>query len=146
MQSDYRTLSMTVYVDVVLQKPSTQNTAALQQPTINISRKKIQSTKLCTRGVKLVARVRILWSSANAWPPNFVFEKFFFKRKKSFTLKLGESSYEVMVDNYYKSRVALRVTASEVMTFLGSITRFPEIVSRRSGDLQIMPWLLCREI
>ena len=60
MQSDYRTLSITVYVDVVLQKPSTQNTAALQQPAINISRKKIQSTKLCTRGVKLVARVRIL--------------------------------------------------------------------------------------
>ena len=39
------------------------------------------------------------------------------KEKKSFKLKLRETSHEVMVGNYYKSRVALQVTAREVMTF-----------------------------
>ena len=59
-----------------------------------------------------------------------------------------------MVDNCYNSREALQVTAREVMTFflseistiLGYMTRFPEIVSRRSGDLHTMPWLVCCEI
>ena len=39
-----------------------------------------------------VVRVRILWRRANAWPPNLVFEKLFFKRKKSLKLKLHVNS------------------------------------------------------
>ena len=39
-----------------------------------------------------VARVRILRRSANAWPPNLVFEKLFSKRKKSLKLKLRKNS------------------------------------------------------
>ena len=63
----------------------------------------------------------------------------------NFLPKLRKCCDEVMVDNCYKSRVALQVTAREVMniflkisTILGYITRFPEIVARRSGDLQII--------
>ena len=89
-----------------------------------------------------MAPVKILWHSANAWPLNLVFEKLFTKRKKSFELKC---CHEVMVDKCYKSLVVLQVTAREIVTFCflfsemsivsGYITRFPEIVARRSGDL-----------
>ena len=60
---------------------------------------------LYTRGVKLAARGpnvardvifccprKILWCSANAWPPNLVLEKLFSKWKKSFKLKFRENS------------------------------------------------------
>ena len=95
-----------------------------------------------------MAHVRILGHSANAWRPNLVFKRLFSKRKKSIELKCCR---EVMVDNCCKSRVALRGIIREVMTFFlisttsGYITRFSEIVARRD-DLQIMPWLVCREI
>ena len=46
-----------------------------------------------------------------------VFEKLFSKRNTFFKLKLREFSHEVRVDNCCKSRVALEVTAREVMTF-----------------------------
>ena len=72
---------------------------------------------------------------------------------KSFKLKFRENSHRVMVDKCYKSWVALHVSAREeitffleISTFSNYITRFPEIVARKSGNLQIMPWLMCREI
>ena len=81
--------------------------------------------------------------------PNLVFEKLFSKRKKSSKLKLRENIHEVTVNNLCKSQVALQVTAREVTIFFleistisGYITRFAEIVARRSGDLQITPWLV----
>ena len=77
-----------------------------------------------------------IWSSKNCSP----------KEKKPFKLKLRENSHEVMFDNCFKSRVLLKVTTREVMTLFleistisGYITRFPEIVARRSGDFQTMP-------
>ena len=60
---------------------------------------------------------KVLWYGANACPLNLVLEKFFFKRKKSFMLKLHENSHEAMVDNCYRLRVALLVMTREVMTF-----------------------------
>ena len=83
----------------------------------------------------------------NAWPPNLLFEKLS-ERKKSFeVLKLRENSHEIMVDKLDKSRAALQFTARELMipfffkktsTVLG-YAQLPEIVARRSGNLQIMP-------
>ena len=52
-----------------------------------------------------MARVRIFWRSANAWPPNLVFEKLFSKRKKSFKLKLRENSdYYRDEKNYFQKK------------------------------------------
>ena len=58
---------------------------------------------------------------------------------------LAKCCHEATIDNCYKSRVALQVTAREVITFFleistisDYITQFPDIVARRSGDLQIM--------
>ena len=84
----------------------------------------------------------------------------------NFLPKLRKCCHEEMVDNCYKSQVALhlQVTAKKVMTFFiflqistisDYITLFPKIVARRSGDLQIIPlainrnrlaWLVCHEI
>ena len=58
-----------------------------------------------------MARVKILWHSANAWPTNLDFKKLLSKRKKSFKWKC---CHEAMVDNCYKLRVALQITAREV--------------------------------
>ena len=49
--------------------------------------------------------------NANAWPANLVFEKLFSERNKYFKLQCCR---DIMVDNCYKSRVALKVTASEI--------------------------------
>ena len=65
-----------------------------------------------------MACVSILWHSANASPPNLVFENCSPKEKKSFNLKSRENSHEVMVDNCYKALVALQAAAREVMIFL----------------------------
>ena len=71
----------------------------------------------------------------------------------NFLPKLRKCCHEVMVNNCYKSRAALQVTVREVKTFFSEtstissyITRFSEIVAQRSGDLQIMPWLVFRKI
>ena len=73
-----------------------------------------------------------IWSSKNYFP----------KEKKIFELKLRENSHEVMVDNYYKSRVALQVAAREVINFFLEIStvsdyipRFSEIAAWTGGDL-----------
>ena len=75
------------------------------------------------------------------------------KEKKCVELKLRENSHEVGVDNRCKSRVALQGAARKVMIFFleistnsGYITRFLEIDAGKSGDYQLMPWLVCREI
>ena len=81
----------------------------------------------------------------------FGLRKIVLQKKKTFSLKYCHGG---MIDNCYKSRVALQVTAREVMTFCfldiitisGYITRFSEIVARKSGDLQIKPWLMRCEI
>ena len=79
----------------------------------------------------------------------------------NFLPKLRKCCREVMVVNWYRSRVALQVTPREVINFLvidtisGYVTPFPVIVARRSDDLQILllainrnrfAWLVCREI
>ena len=70
------------------------------------------------RGVKPVAHDVIFCGprkdfleSANAWPANLVFEKLFSKRNKYFKLQCCR---DIMVDNCYKSRVALQLTTSEI--------------------------------
>ena len=81
----------------------------------------------------------------------------------NFLPKLRKCCHEEMVDNCYKSPVALhlQLTAKKVMTFFAVktkkffiflqistisdyITLFPEIVARRSGNLQIMPLAINR--
>ena len=55
-------------------------------------------------------RRNILWHNANASQfglQNIVLQK------KSFNLKLHENSHKVIIDNCYKSRVALQVMAIE---------------------------------
>ena len=58
-----------------------------------------------------------IWSSKNCSP----------KDKKIFWLKLLKNSHEVMVDNCYKSRVALQVTARKVMIFFWRSAPFQAI-------------------
>ena len=86
-----------------------------------------------------------IWSSKNCSPTD----------KNLLKLKLPENIHVVMVDNCYIPRVALQVTTRgndlflflEICIISSYIARFPEIVVRRSGDLQtMMPWLVCREI
>ena len=83
----------------------------------------------------------------------FGLQKIGLQDKKIFKLKLRENGHEIAIDNCFKSRVALQVTAREVMTFFleictisDYITRFPKIVARKSSDLEIMHCLVCRAI
>ena len=63
--------------------------------------------------------------------------------KKSLKLKYCENSHKIMVDNSYKSRVALQAMTFfsflETSPITGDITLLPEIDARKSGEFQIMP-------